>query len=309
MLIDWVAVINLKCRADRRALFFQHFNKLPHWPFPRPVLWQAVDGRRLPAPRTYRIGPPPHYPYTPGTWGNLMTMLQLFNHVLQEEYEMILIFEDDAQILSPNFAEDFWNFWHALPSDWDLLCLHVFPQHQTPEHQEPVNPWVVKAKTLLGTVAVIYPRRTIRTIYDHLWGATCSYDPLVNGMIRNQTLQVYRPTAMLVRHGGGLSETSQQVQAGEDWHPPVILLDSPPQVAQELQAWGWHIGTPPLQQDREPFAQWLSGHWEAAKQKGNLPAIWPKTTLPEWLEDLPYTFYPIRASSAQEAEEKLLQIR
>jgi len=100
-------VINLNRRQDRYEEVKVEFNKINA----KVERVEAVDGKTLPPTKM-----------KPGNRGLIATNIRILEDAIKNEYDNILIFEDDAVFID-NFNELFNEKIAALPEDWDILYL------------------------------------------------------------------------------------------------------------------------------------------------------------------------------------------
>ena len=115
------------------------------------------------------------YPYMrPGELGHLASFLKIFQDVIKNDYQTVLVLEDDCQFID-NFKKEFNQSYQELPEDWSLFYLGVNQAHldTTPE-PEKVSQHICKLHGvnqkkkpykkggIYGTHAMLLKRRAIK---------------------------------------------------------------------------------------------------------------------------------------------------
>jgi GR25 family glycosyltransferase involved in LPS biosynthesis len=104
--------INLDRRTDRYAECLIEFKKMNI----EVERFSGVDGKAINVGVGWNIG------RTVGAHGLLLTHIKIIEEAIKNEYNNILILEDDVKFID-NFYEKFDNKITELPNDWDLLYL------------------------------------------------------------------------------------------------------------------------------------------------------------------------------------------
>lgn len=108
MLFDKVFLLSLKDSEHRRLEFFKN---IPNpWIFGEINTYYGVDGRIE--------KPPSWWEANDGAWGCFQSHLNIINESISNNYEKILIFEDDA-LFCENFNSLADDFFSRLPQDWE----------------------------------------------------------------------------------------------------------------------------------------------------------------------------------------------
>lgn len=124
-MINKAFVISLERTPERLTAFWDKFPK--DWPFAKPVVFPAVDGK---------INPPPaYYKSSAGWWGALQSHLQIVKKCLADkDNEPVLILEDDAYVANLPAVVDAVDH---VPQDADFLFLggrHIWRPNPIQEH-------------------------------------------------------------------------------------------------------------------------------------------------------------------------------
>jgi len=109
-MFDRTFVINLERRPERLAAFWGRFPEA--WPFVRPQVWRAVDGAACEVPAWFGAGP--------GAWGCLRTHIAIWQRMLKQGWDSVLIMEDDA-VFADKAMGMIREALAVLPADWDQV--------------------------------------------------------------------------------------------------------------------------------------------------------------------------------------------
>jgi len=231
--VQAVYVINLKRRPDRLRDFFQRIGAAGvDWPFPRPTVVEAIEGDV--------VGVPAEFSQGGGAYGCRMSHLRVLQDCLMRGVEPVLVLEDDADF-RPGFGADCRTLLGQVPDDWQGVMLGG--QH----HRPPQN-------VADGIVRVTYAQRTHAYIargeylqgLQQRWGnCTVHIDWAMDAWQRDY--RVYAPSPWLVGQAGGRSDIRGAVKPAEWWNQPtgaepVIVLECPRPVMEELRRRGLHVG-------------------------------------------------------------------
>lgn len=124
-LFDRVFVISLSRRHQRLERFWRNFPS--NWPWAKPIRWDAVDGSKAKIPNWFNA--------PPGAWGCYKTHIQLWLEQFVEQWDSMLVFEDDA-ILGRNAIQTIRKTMQVVPGDWDMVYFggqHLRTNQQPPE--------------------------------------------------------------------------------------------------------------------------------------------------------------------------------
>lgn len=145
--VDAVVVLNLPHRTDRLAQFL---NGLPDdWPWPKPTIVPAIDGRDLPLPPGWTAGP--------GAFGCRESHVKVLQDAFLGGLGAILVLEDDAV-----FVPDLGARWRVLdvPGDWQMIM--IGGQHIRPP--TPAGPGLVRCHDTRRTHAYVARDTGIRNL-------------------------------------------------------------------------------------------------------------------------------------------------
>lgn len=130
---DKVYLINLKRRPDRLGNFMSHYKKSDLQKTPI-IKFNAIDGSNLDVEKCplselaraelqqlettgFRTK---HYQLTKGAIGCYLSHVKIWEHILKNDYETTLIFEDDAQVPT-NLNQKIHEEMKYIPNDWDII--------------------------------------------------------------------------------------------------------------------------------------------------------------------------------------------
>ena len=198
---DRVYVINLPRRKERLDDFLQ---KIPHdWPFRFPERYKAIDGGLVTPPGWWRGGG--------GAWGCYKAHLRLLEDCLNDEYNSVLIFEDDA-VCVDRFGEKVREFWNHLPDDWEMLYLggqHIQENLRLPRK---INEWVYHPFNVNRCHCYAFRgRKMLERVYKHLnsffdWNVDHHVDHYLGELHKKTETGFYCPKEWLVAQSEGQSD-------------------------------------------------------------------------------------------------------
>lgn len=125
-MFDRVFVINL----DRCRNRWERFrNSLPeNWPFAQPERWPACDGLHCDIPGWFKAGA--------GAWGCLQSHVAIWWSQIENDWESILILEDDAVFQRHHAVDIMRRTLDVIPEDWDQVYFggqHLDTNDRPPE--------------------------------------------------------------------------------------------------------------------------------------------------------------------------------
>jgi hypothetical protein len=315
-MFDRVYVINLKRRPDRLRAFFQRLD-VCGWPFPRPEVFEAIEGDKVGVPRTFTEGG--------GAYGCRSSHLTILQRCLMDEVGSVLVLEDDAD-LRPGFGEKAGEFLAQVPEDWEGIMFGG--QHHSPPQAVAGLPGVVRVQYAQRTHAYAARGNYLRGLQERWGDCTVHIDWVMRDWQHH--FRVYAPCRWLIGQGGGRSDIRGEEKPPEWWNEPtgeepVLLLHAPRQVMDALRPRGLHNGinrrpdgidvgmpacfdsaaTPEVCRNR--LENWIKTiQWECAGGK-LLCTVWhPEATLPAVQAAWPDgQAWEITASTADEAVGKL----
>lgn len=134
-MVDHVYCINLEKRRDRRATVSGEFERAG---IENVELWPATDGR-LVAPSKIKVSKP--------EYGCADSHIRIWRDVVENGYEVALVFEDDVKIL-PNFNLKLTQVLKELEMvpEWDYVNLG--PVHVIEDYKE--TPMLIKGRSLMA---------------------------------------------------------------------------------------------------------------------------------------------------------------
>ena len=182
--------IHLLRETDREA-YMTHFQNSLGRPV---VVWAASEGAEV-AARGWPRGHPHERETSIGALGCLDSHIRLLRHMLEKGWEMIGIFEDDAElIVSRQTLQDFYDHVSSQKPEWDILVLGanewVDIRTSGKEYVFPTRFW--------GTHAMLIRREAAEKVvatFEELQSRGYSYpaDWLYSYVISHKNLIAYGP--------------------------------------------------------------------------------------------------------------------
>lgn len=196
-MFDKAYCVNLKHRTDR----WEHFQKEVEFLNIDVERFEAIDGK------TYGIKPgtPPHPTWSIislGNLGNVISQRRIFKNAIKQNYNSILIFEDDVEFdKNINLERDY--FQH-IPKNWDMIYFggnHVKPLI-------PVNEYVGRCLFTLTAHAIIFKDTTYYKIMSLTSGLGAPID-LYYSML-HEDFNVYAPLKPIAWQMSGYSDIADK---------------------------------------------------------------------------------------------------
>lgn len=312
-----VYVINLRHRVDRLYLFQQRLKQYG-WPFKEPIVYPAIDGDK--------VGVPPEFTRTSGTYGCRMSHLRILQDCLMDNVKSVLILEDDAEILE-DFPARAAEFLEKLPNDWEGIMFGG--QHIAPPIIIDI-PNIVRVRACLRNHAYA-ARPSYMQALQRYWGNSTGHSDATAAKYQHLHI-VYAPHPWLIGQAGGRSNVRGGIRPPEWWshtehkqHLPLIIIKAPIHVIRRLFRRGLYAGRrrdpntevdvrleniyhiqDPMQRKTE-LQKWLS-MLESECVAGLLPAIvHPKADIEELAEIWESNIYLIEANNEEAAWAQLPQ--
>jgi hypothetical protein len=200
-LFERVFVINLARRPERWSTFCKY---LPcDWPFVSPQRYEALDGEVVTPPHWWHGGR--------GAWGCYKTHVRILEDCLNQNYQSVLILEDDAVCIK-GFTAKVQQFFDAVPGDWSLIYLGG--QHLEEDQRLPrkVNDWVYRPFNVNRCHCYGFRgRQIIEQVYRHLhnfqdWKVSHHVDHYLGELHKRTEKGCYVPKEWLVGQNEGMSD-------------------------------------------------------------------------------------------------------
>jgi hypothetical protein len=226
----------LKRRPDRLARFWSELEKA-NWPFPRPKVFEAIEGDKVGVPKYWQTGG--------GSYGCLRSHLNILERAIMDEVQSLLVLEDDA-VFMKTFGQEVAEFLAKVPDDWQ--CLMLGGQHVNSE-PIPVAPGIVRAGGGGGIQRThCYALRgteIMKALY-RTWANAAVHCDWVMGPCMAK-FNTYAPDPFLVGQADGRSDISGTQNPAKFWRPPtgaepVVVLHAPREVMEALRKKGFHAG-------------------------------------------------------------------
>lgn len=211
-MFDVVCCVTLRRRDDRWNDFKA---RIPaDWPF-RPVArFPGTDGKLCP--------PPAWWGESAGAWGCLRSHLRILEECLNNGYQSVLIFEDDA-VFPENFLEDTRMFLEHVPEDWQMLYLGGQLLKDSFRPPQKVNDWCYRPYNVNRTHAyAVRGTEMLTALYKHLhaqdWFERHHIDHHYGRLHQTGNYNVYVPPRWLVGQLEGASDVSGENTATNFWN-------------------------------------------------------------------------------------------
>lgn len=209
---DSVVCINLSRRPDRWTTFTQRMSEMNN-PVGTVQRFEAVDGERVPAPRWFRVGEASY------TWGCMMSHLRIWETMINNNVESVLIFEDDA-VLCDTFSSALSTFLAHLPKTWDMLW--IGGDHVPQSIPTQINPHVYRPEACWRTHCYALSRSGMLQLYKDVCRfneagrfpkpADYHIDHQMAAFMRNKECRAYCPPSWLVGQISDFSDVAQSVR-------------------------------------------------------------------------------------------------
>jgi len=223
-MVDRCYIINLKRRPDRLRAILEKI-AATDWPFPEPIIFEAIDGDKVGVPQEFTQGG--------GAYGCRCSHVAILQRCLMDDVESVLILEDDADI-RPWTGAACREFLRRVPPDWQGIMLGG--QH----HAEPIRvaPGLVRVRYAQRTHAYIARGVYMRALQRRWGNATVHIDWLMENW--QERYIVYAPEKWLIGQAGGRSDIRGQEKPPEWWNDgpsgePLFLVETSTEVLEALR--------------------------------------------------------------------------
>lgn len=205
--------ISLKRRQDRRKRLMEQIARVD-WKEPPVEFIDAIDGRRVLAPRFWKVGDP--------AWGCYRTHLYIIEKCLNENIKSVLILEDDAE-LTENFEIGYDRLVKNLPDDWQWVYLggqHLNQKEGVPEGIAPgvCRPFNCHRNHAYG----IRNRNVMQDIYRFIlefpWPEKFHLDHRYGMLHEAKKFTVYAADPFIVRQAKGFSDIEHVNHQARGWN-------------------------------------------------------------------------------------------
>ena len=210
---DKIYCVTLKRRLDRWEEFKKGLPQDFEKEFGKVEKWLAYDGRE--------VQPPSYWKGGGGSWGCYNSHKMAIENALQNDYEKILLMEDDA-IFLPHFIEKAKAFLNCLPSDAEIIYLggqHLKRNVKNPEkiNQNVYRPYNVNRTHCWGIIG----RQAMVKVLKHLnarnWTTPHHIDHWLGKLHESGRVNVYCPPKWIVDQREGRSDVAQREKKYTHW--------------------------------------------------------------------------------------------
>lgn len=228
VMVERCYIINLKRRPDRLRAILAKIDATD-WPFPKPIIFEAIDGDK--------VGVPPEFTQGGGAYGCRCSHVAILQKCLMEDVESVLILEDDADI-RPWTGAACRSFLQQVPGDWQGIMLGG--QHHAPPI--PIRPGLVRVRYAQRTHAYIARGVYMKALQKRWGNATVHIDWLMENW--QERYIVYAPEKWLIGQCGGRSDIRGEEKPAEWWNEadttgPLFLIEAPAEVITALRPLGF----------------------------------------------------------------------
>jgi GR25 family glycosyltransferase involved in LPS biosynthesis len=210
---DRVYLINLESRPDRLEAFRER-QKLRGWKLPDPIVYPAIHGDTVGAPKRFTEGG--------GAHGCRQSHVRILEDCLMDGVESVLVMEDDAE-----WFDEVWlrleSFLKVVPADWD--CLMLGGWHERPS--TPVGPGVCRAVKVGGTHAYAVRGRAMKSLLALWYDCTVHIDWAMSDHWQKKW-NTYCPTPFLFGQGAGRSDISGRSRLQPQFGGPAAPIAAVP---------------------------------------------------------------------------------
>lgn len=236
-MFDRVIVVSLRRRMDRLGQFWARLEQTG-WPFKTPIVFEAIDGEKIPVPSGVSGGN--QWKSGGGAWGCMQSHRQILEHAILEGVDSLLVLEDDAYTVD-SFPEKAAEFVKNLPSNWDGLMLGGQHMGSPPS----VVPGIVKCQNCQRTHAYAVRGKYMRDLYA-LWHSYFGHCDHVMGPFQAR-YNVYAPDPFLIGQGSTRSDISGRLDplrmwSGTELKAEIALISAPHAIIRDLRPLGVHTG-------------------------------------------------------------------
>jgi GR25 family glycosyltransferase involved in LPS biosynthesis len=190
-LADKVYLINLERRKDRLEKSTKLLNE-NNIVFER---FDAVDGKTL-INNTYMNA---------GQYGNYISHLRVLNKCLENDVDVVAIFEDDVEFCE-NFEKEFNRLYEHIPNDWDMIYLGFNTVSSSTEPTD--HPEIIRIRNGYAIHAFILNRKTIEIAHEHFTNNNVQAD-IYYASLQNE-LKAYSFVSQLCSQSPDFSDIEEQ---------------------------------------------------------------------------------------------------
>lgn len=205
---DRVVVISLDTAngRERLARFFERLEAV-NWPWKKPEVFRAIEGRRLPKPRGWKANS--------GAWGCLRSHMAVLEQAMLDGVKRLLVLEDDAEFAA-DIATRGPQFMAAVATDWEQLMLggQLVPRGPA-VLKELVAPGVLRVAGVERTHAYAVRGAMMADLYT-AWAKADQHIDHVMGPLQHGR-RVYAPARWLAGQAAGRSDIFGKELPARTW--------------------------------------------------------------------------------------------
>jgi GR25 family glycosyltransferase involved in LPS biosynthesis len=206
-----VVVISLRRTPERLAGFRARLSQID-WPLQDPVVFDAVDGSKVPAPAWFKQGG--------GAWGCLQSHRRVIEEAMQDNLSNLLILEDDCAF-PPDVRRRLSVFLSAIgPENWH--CLMIGGQQFRDGFCRPVAPGVFRISQCERTHCYALSREGMKSLYRY-WssGKDGHCDWLLGEWQGTKGIRTFRPDPIIAIQAENQSTITGLHERSRSWDAKV----------------------------------------------------------------------------------------
>lgn len=222
--MDRAFCISLPYRQDRWERFIKDLPPDIETVLPKIERYTAISGDICKPPNWWKQGN--------GSWGCFQSHRNIIEQALNEKWDSVCIFEDDATF-TPDFVKRLPEVMSELPTDWEMFYLGGQYIHLDRGKPKKISPNVVLPFNVNRTHGYILRGAGIKIAYKHLhrffdWKNGYHIDHHYGRLHESRGIKVYSPTEWLIGQAAGSSNVSGKIERLRFWNTQVEEPKTPP---------------------------------------------------------------------------------